>query len=256
MRKLLLIPLFLLIISLPVLLFTFINRENKVSGAPPYEIADDSQNVDLNDYGAFLNWKRPDGPAKVALQVGHWKTDEAPEEQKRLRGNTGASGGGKAEWEVNMEIASLTADLLREKGVEVEILPTTIPPDYWADVFVSIHADGSEDTVKTGFKAATPRRDMTGKANKLLSFVEESYGEATDLVKDPNVTRNMRGYYAFGWWRYDHSIHPMTTALILETGFLTSPSDRRLIVDQPEVSAKGLADGIIEYLSSEKLIKS
>lgn len=254
MKKVLLV-LLLAVIILPAFIFIKNNFQKASStGAPPYEIADDSSNIDMGDYASLINWKRPDGPAKVALQAGHWKTNEAPEEQKRLRGNTGASGGGKSEWEVNMEIAKITKELLEKKRIKVEILPTTIPPDYWADVFVSIHADGSEDSSKTGFKAATPRRDMSGNADKLLSMVENNYEKATELIKDPNVTRNMRGYYAFGWWRYEHSVHPMTTAIILETGFLSSPSDRKIIVDQPEVSAKGLADGIVEYLASEKII--
>ncbi len=254
MKKTLLIPLALLLIIPVLFLSDNVKEKTQITGAPPYDAEEDSGDLDLSDYGEFINWKRPDGPAKVALQVGHWKTEEVPEELERLRGNTGASGGGKSEWEVNMAIAEATAEVLKSKGIAVEILPATVPPDYWADVIVSIHADGNEDSSKSGFKAAVPRRDMTGKAEKLLELVEDNYQKATNLSKDPNVTRNMRGYYAFRWWRYEHTIHPMTTAIILEIGFLTNPSDRRLIVDKPEISAKGLADGIIEYLTSEKLI--
>lgn len=155
---------------------------------------------------------------------------------------------------MNYEIAALTKALLKEKGVTVELIPTTVTPQYWADVFVSIHADGNPDTTKTGYKAAIPRGDRTGSADELLASIEKSYGEATGMVIDPNVTRNMRGYYAFSWWRYDHAVHPMTASLILETGFLSSPGDREIIVNQPELSAKGLADGIINYLLSQNLL--
>lgn len=226
-----------------------------VSGAPPYEVADDPPSGEDELYAWLKNWKRPEGPTKVALQVGHWKSSEAPDELHRLRGNTGATGDGKAEWEVNMAIAEETAKLLESEGIGVEILPTTIPPGYFADVFVSIHADGSLDPEKSGYKAAAPRRDMTGNAEALLKAVEKEYAEATKLTKDPNVTRNMRGYYAFGWWRYKHAVHPMTTSIILETGFLTSPADRELIVDNPEISAQGLAKGILEYLLDKGLIE-
>ena len=65
----------------------------------------------------------------------------------------------------------------------------------------------------------------------------------------------MRGYYAFAWWRYEHAVHPMTASLILETGFLTNPSDRKIIVSKPEVSARGLANGIIKYLESENILQ-
>lgn len=254
MKKYLLILIIpLLIIGIPIIVYSYSLNSNSI-GAPPYVVSNDPFNFDINDISTFVHWERPEGRAKVALQVGHWKTEEAPDEMERLRGNSGASGGGKSEWEVNMEIAKLTSEILMEKDIDVEILPTKIPPDYWADVFVSVHADGNTDTSKSGFKAAAPYRDMTGKADTLLDLVEKNYQESTNLIIDPNVTRNMRGYYAFRWWRFEHTIHPMTTAIILETGFLSSPSDRKIIVDQPELSARGLADGIIEFLESENLL--
>jgi len=95
---------------------------------------------------------------------------------------------------------------------------------------------------------------MTGKSNQLIKTLEETYQTATKFVKDPNITKNMRGYYAFSWWRYNHSIHPMTTAVIVETGFLTNHSDRQIIARQPEVPAQALAKGIIKFLEEEKLL--
>lgn len=222
------------------------------TGAPPYAFED------LNPPEAPLSWlddwTRPDGPPKVGLQVGHWKNSELPEELSRLIGNTGASGGGKSEWEVNYAIAEETKRILEEKGVIVDILPATIPQEYWADVFVAIHADGSTDFYKSGFKAAAPRRDYSGGANELLSLVEEEYEKVTGMKKDPNVTRNMRGYYAFAWWRYEHAVHPKTSSIILETGFLTSSSDRRIIVSRPEIPAGGLAKGILKFLENKDLL--
>ena len=155
-----------------------------------------------------------------------------------------------------MVIAELTKELLEAQGIEVEILPATVPPKYWADVFLAIHADGSTDPNTSGFKFAGPWRDITNNSDKLVSFLEDSYAEATNLPLDPNVSRNMRGYYAFSWWRYDHAIHPMTTGVIAETGFLTSPHDRKIIVNQPEISARALADGIIKYLQAKDLLKT
>jgi hypothetical protein len=91
----------------------------------------------------YANWTRPDGPLRVGLQVGHWKAADAPDEQENLRVNTGASAGGTTEWETNLKITEETKKLLEAKGVVVDILPVTIPPDYWADVFIAIHADGN-----------------------------------------------------------------------------------------------------------------
>lgn len=233
----------------------YVFYSTSINGAPPYLVVDDTPTQeDINNYNFLQQWKRPDGPPKVGLQAGHWKNDELPEELKRLTGNTGAKGGGKSESEVNLVIAELTASILREKGINVDVLPTTIPIDYWADVFLAIHADGSLDQSVSGFKAAFPRRDLTGNAPSLVKEIEKAYQEQTNLKLDPNITRNMRGYYAFGWWRYDHAVHPMTTAAILETGFLTNPSDQKLLIHNPEIVAAGISNGIINYLQKQSLL--
>lgn len=235
--------------------YKFIHRQIGGGGAPPYVI-EDLEPPDIDPYAWIREWVRPEGPPRVGLQVGHWKNEELPEELSRLVGRTGSSGGGKSEAEVNLAIAAEIKKILEAHGIVVDILPATIPPKYWADAFVSIHADGSESSATTGYKAASPRRDFSGNATALVTFIENAYEEATGLVRDPNVTRNMTGYYAFAWWRYEHAVHPMTAAAILETGFLTNPSDRRIIVNKPEISAEGLANGVIKFLESENLLES
>lgn len=202
------------------------------------------------------DWQRPEGPWHVALQVGHWKTDEAPEELKNLRVNTGTSHGQVTEWETSLSVAEETEKILEASGITVDILPVTIPPDYWADVFVSIHSDGNPDASVSGYKVAAPRRDHTEKAENFADILTEEYGQATGMNEDPNVTRSMRGYYAFNWYRYEHSIHPMTVAAIIELGFLTNPRDRNMIVRDPGKPANGIALGILKFLETERLARS
>lgn len=233
-----------------VISFSFLSA-GRITGAPPYGEPKEAAPFQIP---LPTPWKRPDGPAKVGLQVGHWKNSELPEELSRLIGNTGASGGGKSEAEVNLAIAQEMKPLLEEKGIVVDIIPATVPPKYWADVFLAIHADGSEDSTKSGYKFGSPWRDYTGHSNELVSILEKYYEEATGLENDPNVTRNMRGYYAFAWWRYEHSIDPMTTAAIAETGFMTNPSDRRMLIDNPELPATAMSNAIIEFLQRRELI--
>lgn len=198
-------------------------------------------------YDEYASWQRPDVPVRVALQAGHWKAAEAPDEQRRLRTN-GTRGGGKAEWEVNLAIAQHTARMLEDAGIAVEILPTTIPPAYWADLFVSIHADGNASSASTGYRAAAPRRDRTGRAREFVEILNRSYGEATGMAYYPTITRRMTSYYAFNSRRYTHALHPMTVGAIIETGFLTSARDRRIIIGEPERAARGIADAIISFL--------
>ncbi|RJR28973.1 hypothetical protein C4564_04065 [Candidatus Microgenomates bacterium] len=224
------------------------------SGAPPdgayeYEVPQDPGKL------YFLkNWVRPNVPVKVALQAGHWKNQEVPEELKKLKGNTGSTNGEKWEWEVNLSIANMTAELLRKEGINVEVLPTVVPPEYWADVFLAIHADGSDDSRKSGYKFASPWRDFSGNSKILVDILDVKYATNTGLVFDDNVSRNMRGYYAFSWWKYEHAIHPMTTAAIAELGFLTNRSDAKLLIDSPEIPSQALADAIMEYLREKSLI--
>jgi N-acetylmuramoyl-L-alanine amidase len=224
-----------------------------ITGAPPYAIEPEA-NESGDAWSLFETWKRPIGPARVGLQVGHWKNEEVPEELKRLLGNTGASGGGKAEWEVNYAIASHTEKLLEAQGIIVDILPTTVPKEYWADVFLAIHADGNLDSSLSGFKFAHSWRDYTGNAAKLVSHLDSSYAAQVDLPKDPAISRNMRGYYAFAWWRFEHAIHPMTAAAIAETGFLTNKKDQKILIETPEIPAQALAKGITDYLREQSLI--
>lgn len=248
--KRLLIIIFVLLSSLIVGASLIGKADNSPKyGAPPY-IADanDESPFGLERFPDILNWKRPDGPLRVGLQVGHWKNSELPEELKKIRGNSGASNKGVAEWEVNLAIALETKSLLEKEGIMTDILPATVPPSYWADAFVAIHADGSESPTTNGFKVAAPRRDYTHRASDLVTLLEQVYAEEVGSSLDPNVTKNMRGYYAFSWWRFIHSVHPMTPSVILETGFLTNPKEAKLLIDHPEIPAQAIAKALITFL--------
>ncbi len=52
------------------------------------------------------------------------------------------------EADVVLEIAKKVKTSLEAKGVVVDLLPATIPIDYFADAFISIHADGNNNSPK------------------------------------------------------------------------------------------------------------
>ncbi len=191
-------------------------------------------------------WRAPDGPVRIALQVGHWRTEEAPRELLGLRRN-GANWNGLAEWEVNLEIARHAGAMLEELGYLVDILPAVVPPDYRAHLFIAIHADASNDPGARGYRVASPGRDATGRAPDFVDLLNWKYGEATGIRRLPTVTRRMRNYYAFNFRRYEHALHPMTIAVIIETGFLTNADDRKIIVSQPERVARGIVEAVTEF---------
>ena len=189
------------------------------------------------------DWRPPDGPVKIALQVGHWRADEAPRELSGLRRN-GANWNGTHEREFNLVIARRTAAMLEELGYGVDLLPAVVPPDYRAHLFIAIHADASNDPGARGYRVSAPRRDATGRAQAFVDLLHQTYGPATGIRRLRDTTRRMRNYYAFNYRRYEHALHPMTIAVIIETGFLTNAGDRAVIRDQPERVARGIVEAV------------
>lgn len=197
----------------------------------------------------YYSTPRPGGPLRVGIQAGHSELDDVPEELEGLRTSSGAHGGGYTEQDTVLVIAQLVKGMLEEHDIVVDLLPATVPIDYRADAFVSVHADGASSAAVSGFKITEPRRDFSGKAQALVDALYESYGAATKLRRDSNITRRMSGYYAFNWRRYEHAVHPLTPAVIVETGFMTNAADRDIIVHDPERAARGIADGILTFLN-------
>ncbi|MBN2552461.1 MAG: N-acetylmuramoyl-L-alanine amidase [Spirochaetales bacterium] len=60
------------------------------------------------------------------------------------------------EVDANVDIAGRVAEYLEIAGIQVDLLPATVPPGYRADAFVSIHADGAYRSGVRGWKIATP----------------------------------------------------------------------------------------------------
>ena len=188
---------------------------------------------------------------RVGLQVGHWRSNELPEELRSLRTSTGAIAGGYREFQVNLDIAQRAAVLLRAAGLTVDVLPATVPPNYRADAFVAIHADGSTSRAASGFKASTHWREWAAGV-ALVDALQVEYGAASGLRWDGDrISSNMRGYYAFASGRYDHSVSAYTPSAILEMGYLTNPSDRALMVSQPDRLARGVANGVLRFLNAQ-----
>lgn len=214
--------------------------------APPRANRRPRRNVWVGPIPTPADWAPPEGPVRIALQAGHWRADEAPAELSGLKDN-GTAANGTAEWEVNLDIARRAAKLLEGLGYVVDVLPAVVPPSYRAHLFISIHADGSGDPRASGFRVAPPRNDRTGRASGVARLLEESYADATGIRRLPTTTRRMQNYYAFNFQRYVHALHPMTIAVILETGFLTSAADRTVIVDDPDRAARGIAAAVAAF---------
>ncbi|UCF97313.1 MAG: N-acetylmuramoyl-L-alanine amidase [Spirochaetaceae bacterium] len=188
-------------------------------------------------------------PWRVGIQAGHWKIDELPEELRRLRASTGARYGNYLEVDANLDVARRVVQYLLAAGIQVDLFPATVPPGYQADAFVAVHADGAYRAGVRGWKIATPWR--SSEASRLLrDALVQTYPQFTGLPEDRyGTTYNMRGYYAFSPHRFRHAIAGTTPAIIIETGFVTVAEDREVLFGAPDTVARGIAAGIIRYLS-------
>jgi N-acetylmuramoyl-L-alanine amidase len=199
---------------------------------------------------ALATLYNPPGPRRVGLQAGHWRNDEVPPELGRLQG--GASGGGKDEWEVNLDVARRAATLLQAAGVQVDVLPATVPPRYRANAFIALHADGDPAGQARGFKVARPGfSSLPDVDDRLVDVFNRVYGAATELPRDDeHISLRMRYYYAFNSRRFCHAVAPGVPQAIVEMGYLTSPVDRRWLIGDPARLARGVADSVQAFLTT------
>jgi hypothetical protein len=188
-------------------------------------------------------------PYKVGLQIGHYKNDELPDVLSRLEGSTGAVAAGRTELELNILVANRVAKLLQAEGIQVDVLPATVPSGYNADAFIAIHADGNASTRSRGFKISTRwRSEVAVQDARLVDIMTQRYAALTGLPEDGSITRNMRGYYAYSPWRANWRTSNFTPGAIVEMGFITNPTDRAFMFGQPDRVASAIKAGIVDFL--------
>ncbi|MCA1647860.1 MAG: N-acetylmuramoyl-L-alanine amidase [Chloroflexi bacterium] len=163
-----------------------------------------------------------------------------------------AAGAALDEWQVNLDVAQRTAALLQATGVQVDVLPATVPPRYQANAFIAVHADGDPAGQAHGFKVARPGfSSLPDVDDRLVDTLNQVYGADTALPRDDeHISLRMRYYYAFNSRRYCHAVAPGVPQAIIEMGYLTSATDRGLLIGNPDTLAHGLADGVQTFLNT------
>jgi len=182
---------------------------------------------------------RPPGPY-VGIVAGHWGNDSGA-----------VCPDGVTEQHTNLEIAKRVTELLRARGVWVDLLQEfdSRLTGFQGDVLVSIHADSCDpidaDPPATGFKVARSQASaIPTVTDKLVDCLRGEYEKSTGMQYHENsITRDMTSYHSF------REIDPNTAAAIIETGFLHLDYD--MIVKQPERPAEGIANGILCFLKTQ-----
>jgi hypothetical protein len=185
----------------------------------------------------------------VTLQAGHWHIEALPVELQHLAGHTGTYAAGVSEVDLNIAVAKKSAQLLADRGFNVEILDATVPVSYTTDLFVAIHADGNAWSGMRGFKAVAPWVSVPA-SDQFVSILYEEYGKATGLPSDPVTSVAMADYYAFNPVTYNHAIDPRVPAALIEMGFVTNPLDRQVMTQQQDRLAWGIANAVDRFFRS------
>jgi len=168
---------------------------------------------------------------------------------QHLAGDSGAYGRGVAEVDLNIAVVKRTAQLLADRGFNVEMLDATVPVSYTTDLFLAIHADGNAFSGMRGFKAVAPWVSVPA-SDQFVSIFYEEYGKATGLPTDPVTSVAMADYYAFNPITYRHAIDARVPAALIEMGFVTNPLDRQVLVQEQDRVAWGIANSVDRFFRS------
>ena len=169
--------------------------------------------------------------------------------------NAGAEGNGLQEQTITYQVGQELATLLRQNSdFEVRLsrpTPSTLlgtsnssslaarvnDANAWgADYFISIHTNASSNPDASGTEAFAYSRPS--RAFSLGEDILEGITEATGL-------RNRGMQVRPGLYVLRRTSMP---SVLVELGFITSPSDAALMNDRPDLFARGIYNGILRYL--------
>lgn len=169
--------------------------------------------------------------------------------------NTGAEGNGFYEQDITYDIGIRLYELLRTNP-EFEPKLSRPSPDtvlgtdnsssltyrvreanaWGADVFISLHTNASLNDSATGSEAL------------IYSYSSSvANGLAEDILKQLNLATGLRNRGVIerpGLYVLKRTAMP---AVLVEMGFITNPTDAELMVYSPQLFARGIYRGILEY---------
>jgi len=180
---------------------------------------------------------------RIGIISGHWGYDSGT-----------VCPNGVTEEEVNLKIATLVQQKLANNGnYQVDLFQETDQRlyGYQGVILVSIHNDSCviSNELTTGFKVApSSAGNYPDQSERLANCLHDRYQKETSMSYHAgSITPDMTDYHAF------REISPITSAAIIETGFLSNPLDYKLLTEQPDTVATGIVNGIICYLNNEPI---
>ncbi len=168
--------------------------------------------------------------------------------------NAGAEGNGYREQDLVFQIGIELADMLRARGYDVRLSRPTADTQlgtsnatslaarvndanaWGADYFISLHANASDIAAASGSEALVYR--LNSVAAELGEDILEGLEDATGLPNRGVVARP--NLYVLR--------RTQMPAVLVELGFITNKRDADLMAQRPDLFARGIADGIDDFL--------
>lgn len=231
------------IILILCIIFAVVGRKDKKDDSIKANASIEANDKKKNDDKKKADKKKIVDSSVIVLDPGHGGKD------------TGTVWENTYEKEINMKIVQATADILEKDGYVVVCtregdtkvqLEKRLPfaEQKKAKVFVSVHQNSvEEDTTSHGIEtfcneALNPN---SGKLAELIqaNVIAETSAKSRDLNKNSNLVVVQSEKVA---------------ACLIETGFLTSDSERKLLLSEAyqKKLASGIAKGIKAYLANYK----
>ena len=190
---------------------------------------------------------------------------DARETKYKVTGGTTGVVTGKPEYVLTLEAAHLLKAHLEKKGFQVILTRTSHDVDisnreraeianrHGADLFVRLHADGSESSETSGFSVLVPAKDNPYTA----AVYEDSYRAAqfvlTHLSKEIPIHQNgiffRNDMSGFNWSK--------VPVILPEIGFMTNPEEDKKLSEEAYLThvMELLASGIEEYVKEKSKTK-
>lgn len=216
-------------------------EEKEKAEAAEYLIAIDPGHQEKGNFG-----QEPVGPG-------------ASQTKTKVAGGTRGRSTGVPEYQLTLDVSLKLRDILEDKGYKVLMIRETNDVDITnaerakmaneaeADVFVRVHANGSESSSANGAMticqtSSNPyNSELYEKSRSLSQKVLDAYTEATGIRKERVwETDTMSG---INWCTV-----PVT---IIEVGYMTNPEEDEKMQDSDfqDLMAEGIAEGIENYLA-------
>lgn len=209
------------------------------------QLKSDLKNANDEIAGLKEQQKEPEDKIRIYIDQGH---NPAPHH------NTGASGNGLDEQDVTFLVGCLLADLLRSDGrFEVQlsrpnksvVLGTDNKSSlmarvegaaaFEADYLISLHTNAFGQDTANGIE--------------VYAAVEgsESYVFGESLLKGLIESTNLRDRGMKLEPDFDVLEYSTMPAVLVEMGFISNPTDAALLSKKPDLFAKGMYNGILDY---------